>query len=82
VSFLNSDNGREVVQALQMIQYFDTGIDFFLPVIKTIRKKWDNKTVDANDRQNITNCSDVILHYTDSQYLMYERMAAWNEKEE
>ncbi|MEA1876641.1 MAG: sulfatase [Bacteroidota bacterium] len=75
--YLISSNGREVVQALQMIQYFDEGIEEFIPLIRSIHEKWDVKNVDRNDYQNITNCCDVILHFEESEKLFYQNMAKW-----
>lgn len=77
MGYLKSSNGREVVQALQMIQYFDTGIERFIPVIRSIREQWNTKEVDRNDYQNITNCCDVIMHYEASEDLSYPNMARW-----
>lgn len=74
---LESSNGREVVQTLQMIQYFNTGIEEFIPLIRTVRQKWDAEGVDRNDKQNITNCADVILHYSASDDLFYPNMVKW-----
>ncbi|MCD6346822.1 MAG: sulfatase [Bacteroidales bacterium] len=79
-SHLNSSKGREVVQALQMIQYFKSGIGPFLPTVRAINKKWNVKGVEANDRQNITNCCDVILHYNAGDKLYYKQMAKWVDK--
>jgi len=77
VGYLNSSNGREVVQTLQMIQYFEEGIQIFIPGIRSTREKWDTKEVDRNDYQNITNCCDVILHYNAAEDLLYPRMSRW-----
>ncbi len=74
---LNNSNGRAVVQTLQMIQYFSNGIKDFIPTIRSIREKWDVKEVEANDKQNITNCIDVILHFEASEDLYYPNMAKW-----
>jgi len=79
IDYLNSSNGREVVQTLQMIQYFDEGIEKFMPGIRSTREKWETKEADRNDRQNITNCCDVILHYEASDDLFYPNMVKWIE---